>query len=29
VLVLYSYDGDAYNPGSIVRIELRPAEIPA
>ena len=29
VLVLYSYDGDAYNRGSIVRIELRPAEIPA
>ncbi len=28
VLVLYSYDGDAYNPGSIVRIELRPAAIP-
>jgi hypothetical protein len=29
VLVLYSYDGDSYNPGSIVRIELRPAAIPA
>ena len=28
VLVLYSYDGDSYNPGSIVRIELRPAQIP-
>ena len=28
VLVLYTYDGDAYNPGSIVRIELRPAAIP-
>ena len=27
-LVLYTYDGDAYNPGSIVRIELRPAAIP-
>lgn len=28
VLVLYSYDGDAYNPGSIARVELRPAVIP-
>jgi hypothetical protein len=28
VLVLYTYDGDAYNPGSIVRIELHPAAIP-
>jgi hypothetical protein len=28
VLVLYTYDGDAYNPGSVVRIELRPAAIP-
>jgi hypothetical protein len=28
VLVLYSYDGDAYNPGSIARVELRPAAIP-
>ena len=28
VLVLYTYDGDAYNPGSIVRIELSPAAIP-
>jgi len=28
VLVLYTYDGNAYNPGSIVRIELRPAAIP-
>ena len=28
VLVLYTYDGDAYNPGSITRVELRPAVIP-
>jgi hypothetical protein len=28
VLVLYTYDGDAYNPGSVVRIELRPAAMP-
>jgi hypothetical protein len=28
VLVLYSYDGDAYTPGSIARVELRPAAIP-
>jgi hypothetical protein len=28
VLVLYTYDGDAYNPGSVVRIEMRPAAIP-
>jgi hypothetical protein len=28
VLVLYTYDGDAYTPGSVVRIELRPAAIP-
>ncbi len=28
VLVLYTYAGDAYNPGSIVHIELRPAAIP-
>jgi len=28
VLVLYTYNGDAYNPGSVVRIEMRPATIP-
>jgi hypothetical protein len=28
VLVLYSYDGNAYDPGSVVRVELRPAAIP-
>jgi hypothetical protein len=28
VLVLYTYDGDAYDAGSIVRIELHPAAIP-
>jgi hypothetical protein len=28
VLVLYSYAGNAYNPGSVARVELRPAEIP-
>src|SRR5215208_4200855 len=28
VLVLYTYDGDAYNAGSIVRVEMRPAVIP-
>jgi hypothetical protein len=28
VLVLYTYDGNAYDPGSIIRIELRPAAIP-
>ena len=28
VLVLYSYDGDAYNPGSVTHVELRPAVIP-
>ena len=28
VLVLYTYDGDAYNPGSVIRVEIRPAVIP-
>jgi hypothetical protein len=28
VLVLYSYDGNAYDPGSVARVELRPAVIP-
>jgi hypothetical protein len=28
VLVLYTYDGNAYDPGSIIRVELRPAVIP-
>lgn len=28
VLVLYTYDGNAYDPGSIIRIELSPAAIP-
>ncbi len=28
VLVLYTFDGDAYDPGSIVRIEIHPAVIP-
>ena len=28
VLVLYSYDGTAYNPGSVTHVELRPAVIP-
>jgi hypothetical protein len=28
VLVLYTYDGDAYNPGSVALIELRAAQIP-
>ena len=28
VLALYTYDGNAYNPGAVARIELRPAAIP-
>jgi hypothetical protein len=28
ILVLYTYDGDAYNPGSVIRIEIHPAVIP-
>jgi hypothetical protein len=28
ILVLYTYDGNAYDPGFISRIELRPAAIP-
>ena len=28
VLVLYSYDGNAYDPGSVTHVELRPAVIP-
>ena len=28
VLVLYTYDGDAYDPGSVIRVEIRPAVIP-
>lgn len=28
VLVLYTYDGDAYDPGSIIRVEVHPAVIP-
>lgn len=29
VLALYTYDGDAYNPGHVVRVELRVAPLPA
>jgi hypothetical protein len=29
ILALYTYDGDAYNPGNVVRVELRSAEIPS
>lgn len=29
VLALYTYDGDAYNPGNVIRIELRVALLPA
>ena len=29
VLVLYTYDGDACNPGSVIRIGIRPAVIPS
>ena len=28
VLALYTYDGDAYDPGSVVRVEIHPAVIP-
>ncbi len=28
VLVLYTYDGDAYDPGSVIRVEIHPAVIP-
>jgi hypothetical protein len=28
VLVLYTYDGDAYDPGAVIRIEIHPAVIP-
>jgi hypothetical protein len=28
VLVLYTYDGDAYDPGSVVRVEIHSAVIP-
>lgn len=28
VLVLYTYDGDAYDPGAVIRVEIRPAVIP-
>jgi hypothetical protein len=29
VLALYTYDGDAYNPGNVIRVELRVAPLPA
>ena len=29
VLALYTYDGDAYNPGNVIRVELRLAPLPA
>ncbi|MEZ4564126.1 MAG: hypothetical protein R2853_15470 [Thermomicrobiales bacterium] len=29
VLALYTYDGDAYNPGHVIRVELRVAPLPA
>ena len=28
VLALYTYDGDAYNPGNVIRVELRVAPLP-
>jgi hypothetical protein len=28
ILVLYTYDGDAYDPGSVIRVEIHPAVIP-
>ncbi|MBL8129200.1 MAG: hypothetical protein JNM64_16310 [Chloroflexia bacterium] len=28
VLALYTYDGDAYNPGHVIRVELRVAPLP-
>lgn len=28
VLVLYTYDGNAYDPGSVIRVEIHPAVIP-
>ncbi len=29
VLALYTYDGDSYNPGHVIRVELRVAPLPA
>lgn len=29
VLALYTYDGDAYNPGNVIRVELRVSPLPA
>jgi hypothetical protein len=29
ILALYTYDGDAYNPGNVIRVELRLALLPA
>lgn len=29
ILALYTYDGDAYNPGNVIRVELRVAPLPA
>ena len=28
VLVLYTYDGDSYDPGAVIRVEIRPAVMP-